>query len=365
MILRDSNPGEIRFSPGGVGHNIAHNLVLLGGRVSMLTALGDDLWAESVRRSCIECGVDLSEAVRVPGGRTSGYLYVTGPDGDLTVGLCDTDIAKHISPDFLALPELGQLYGGKGTMELEALMASGAEVVIDIGEAKGSMAEDLDKLSAQTGIPFVHVNSTMTTVPETYRALGKLLGLEEKAETLASWCENVLTENRMLMETVDAAGARRRVVYCLGDRGLNCLAKGSYHAGVIDMVADNAAVLPEVMASGLGNEIDMEQLLLWNPEVILLAPDQDHAAMAADEAWQLLDAGREGQFYQSPFGPYGWTASPPGVQQYLGLLWLEALLYPAYVPFTLKDRVTEYYGLFYDYTLTDAGYAALTRYALP
>ena len=102
VILRDSNPGEIRFSPGGVGRNIAHNLVLLGGRVSMLTALGDDLWAESVRRSCIECGVDLSEAVRVPGGRTSGYLYVTGPDGDLTVGLCDTDIAKHISPDFLA-----------------------------------------------------------------------------------------------------------------------------------------------------------------------------------------------------------------------------------------------------------------------
>lgn len=345
--------------------------VLLCSLLSGCGSAGAASAAQNMRTYTDDCG----RTVNIPA--EISRIAVSGPLAQITLySLCPekfagrstpfaADAEKYISPDFLALPELGQLYGGKGTMELEALMASGAEVVIDIGEAKGSMAEDLDKLSAQTGIPFVHVNSTMTTVPETYRALGKLLGLEEKAETLASWCENVLTENRMLMETVDAAGARRRVVYCLGDRGLNCLARGSYHAGVIDMVADNAAVLPEVMASGLGNEIDMEQLLLWNPEVILLAPDQDHAAMAADEAWQLLDAVREGQFYQSPFGPYGWTASPPGVQQYLGLLWLEALLYPAYVPFTLKDRVTEYYGLFYDYTLTDAGYAALTRYALP
>ena len=101
VILRDSNPGEIRFSPGGVGRNISHNLALLGTDVRMLTALGEDVWAASVEESCRSIGIGLREAIRVPGGRTSSYLYVTGPEGELTVGVCDADIASHITPEVI------------------------------------------------------------------------------------------------------------------------------------------------------------------------------------------------------------------------------------------------------------------------
>ena len=52
LIPRDSNPGEIRFSPGGVGRNIAHNLRLLGVETEMLTALGGDVWAGQLEESC-------------------------------------------------------------------------------------------------------------------------------------------------------------------------------------------------------------------------------------------------------------------------------------------------------------------------
>ena len=30
LVARDSNPGTVRMSPGGVGRNIAHNMSLLG-----------------------------------------------------------------------------------------------------------------------------------------------------------------------------------------------------------------------------------------------------------------------------------------------------------------------------------------------
>ena len=42
IILRDSNPGSVTLTPGGVGRNIAHDLCLLGLDVSLVSAVGDE-----------------------------------------------------------------------------------------------------------------------------------------------------------------------------------------------------------------------------------------------------------------------------------------------------------------------------------
>ena len=112
LILRDSNPGEISYSFGGVGHNIAHNLCLMGQRVSMLTALGGDHWAPQVQRACAAIGIDLSHAFHVPGARTGTYLALSGPDGDMAIGLSDMAIADEISPEVI-LRELDFLNAAK------------------------------------------------------------------------------------------------------------------------------------------------------------------------------------------------------------------------------------------------------------
>jgi len=101
LIERDSNPGEILISFGGVGRNIAHNMRLLDMNVSMLTAIGEDMWAGRIRESCGEIGIDLSRALNIPGGHTSTYLFITGPDGEMSTAVCDADITKHITPEFL------------------------------------------------------------------------------------------------------------------------------------------------------------------------------------------------------------------------------------------------------------------------
>lgn len=101
LILSDSNPGVISYSFGGVGRNIAHNLSLLGQKVSMLTAIGDDHWAPQIRSSCRENGIDLSHAFHVPGSRTGTYLALSGPDGDMAIGLSDMAIADEISPEVI------------------------------------------------------------------------------------------------------------------------------------------------------------------------------------------------------------------------------------------------------------------------
>ena len=91
------------------------------------------------------------------------------------------------------MPQIGQLYGGKGELNLETLLQTGAQVVIDVGEPKGSIKEDMDDLQQQTGIPFIHITADMKSYPQAYRMLGDLLGMQDEAEKLAQYCEKIST----------------------------------------------------------------------------------------------------------------------------------------------------------------------------
>lgn len=285
---------------------------------------------------------------------------------DIFVGFSSdytTQLEKYLGSEYKALPMLGHLYGGKGTMDLEALLSAGPDVVIDVGDQKGSIVEDLNALTEQSGIPFVHIDGSLEGAPETYRRLGELLGRQEKAEQLALWCEDVLRDIDGIMTKVDAKGGRANVVYCLGEKGLNVLANGSIHAKVLDKLTNNIAVLPDVVSSGNGNEIDFEQLMLWNPEVLVFAPESAYSAVKSDETWQMLDAVKSGKVCEAPSEPYGWMQTPPAVQQYLGMLWLTSLLYPEDCDYDLQEKVTEYYNLFYGYELSEVDYEKLTENA--
>ena len=295
-------------------------------------------------------------------------VYILPLAGDMLVGVSNefsADAALYLPDYIFDKAEIGQLYGGKGEMDLEALLAAAPDIVIDIGEPKGSIAEDLTALTEQTGIPFVHIDATVVTAPDAYRMLGKLLGREEKAERIALWCETTYANMTAMMKRVDADGARKTLLYCLGDKGVNVIAKGSFHAETINMMADNLAVVEDVVSGGLGNEVDLEQILLWNPEVIIFAPDSCYESIAADAQWQSASAVAAGRCYKTPYGPYGWLSSPPGVQRYLGMLWLGELLYPAYTEYDLQEEITEYYKLFYGCELTDEMYQNLMKDAMP
>lgn len=295
-------------------------------------------------------------------------VYILPLAGDLLVGVSNAfsvDAAVYLPDYLLEKPEIGQLYGGKGEIDLEALLQADPDVVIDIGDAKATIREDMEALSNQTGIPFVHVDASVSTAPETYRMLGELIGREEKAEELASYCEKVLDQINTLMEQVDADNARKSVLYCLGEGGNHVIAKGSFHGDTVNLLADNLADLEDVVASGAGNEVDLEQILVWDPEVILFSPTSIYDTVGSNESWQSLSAVQSGQYYEEPYGPYGWLSSPPAVQRYLGMLWLGALLYPDYVNYDLQEAVAEYYRLFYGCELTDDMYAALIEHAMP
>lgn len=129
---------------------------------------------------------------------------------------------------------------------------------------------------------------------------------------------------------------------------------------ILDLMTDNQAVVDDPSSKGTGNEVDFEQLMVWDPEVILFAPDSVFETVGDSEEWQALRAVRNGKYYQVPFGPYNWLGFPPSVQRYLGMLWMGAVLYPDAVDYDLEDAVKEYFRLFYHCDLSHEQFAELT-----
>ena len=260
----------------------------------------------------------------------------------------DTTAEQFFDAKYYGLPVLGQLYGGKGELNLETLLSSGAQAVIDVGEPKKTIVEDLDALQAQTGIPFIHITATTAGTGDAYRKLGELLDMAEEAEVLAAYCDRIYAQTLDISSTVE----KRNLLYITGDQGLNVIARASYHAEIIDLLSNNLAVVENPSAKGTGNEVDMEQILLWNPDVILFAPDSIFRDVAARTEWQSVTAIQNGEYYEVPFGPYNWMGFPPSVQRYLGMLWMAKLLYPESAGYDLYQAANEYFRLFYHCDLT-------------
>ncbi|MEO3991062.1 pseudouridine kinase [Pseudocitrobacter cyperus] len=98
----DSNPGKIKFTPGGVGRNIAHNIALLGKSSWLLTAVGDDFYGQSLLMQTASAGVQVDKCLTVPDGSTSSYLSLLDNTGEMLVAINDMAISESITPGFLA-----------------------------------------------------------------------------------------------------------------------------------------------------------------------------------------------------------------------------------------------------------------------
>ena len=301
------------------------------------------------------------DRIAVSGPMAQIVLFALCPDKLVGISNAwDESAAQYLDTEYYNLPLLGQLYGGKGELNLETLLESGAQVVIDVGEAKGSIVEDLDALQEQTNIPFVHIDAALASMDETYTLLGDLLGMPDEAKALADYCRSTYDRALTIADSVEKAN----LLYVTGDAGLNVIAQGSYHAEVIDLLSNNLAVVDDPSSKGTGNEVDMEQILNWNPDVILFAPDSIYDTVAGDAAWQGVTAIQNGAYYEVPMGPYNWMGFPPSVQRLLGMLWMAKVLYPEAADYDLYTEAAQYFKLFYHCDLTREQYDALVANSL-
>lgn len=105
FVNADSNPGESCMSPGGVGRNIAENLVRLGVRVELVTVLGDDTLSAELAKSCGKLGIGIRGALRLSSTPASQYICLleggSEHPGRLVGAVASMDAFDKLTPDRL------------------------------------------------------------------------------------------------------------------------------------------------------------------------------------------------------------------------------------------------------------------------
>lgn len=321
--------------------------------------------AAAVRTITDDAGrrVELPAAVAkvVPAGPIA-QLFLTTLAPELLAGLSmrpGEAALKYLPRELRGLPVFGQFYGNVSNLNLEALIAAAPDLIIDVGEPKRTIVEDMDSIRRRTGIPTAFVSAaSIGEYAAAYRTLGEILGVPAAAEERARFCEEA--ERAFRPGTPPAGGKRVRLYYGEGPSGLETAPAGTIHSEAFELAgAENVAAIPGSGAAG-SNRIGFEQLLLWNPELILMGFGASAATALADPAWRALDAVRAGRVYTIPGLPYGWHGRPPSVNRLVGLYWLRALLHrdPRDLA-ELPRKIEEFYRLFYRYELKPEETAAL------
>ncbi|SET76011.1 ABC transporter substrate-binding protein [Lacrimispora sphenoides] len=278
-------------------------------------------------------------------------LYTLCPDKLSGLSSDFSEGAKqYIDEKYWSLPKFGQFYGKNANLNMEALIAESPDAIIDIGEAKKSVKEDMDALQEQLNMPVIFIEADLDTMSSAYEKLGELTGDTDQAKKLADDCNYILKTSETAREQLSE---KKSVYFAVGDDGLHTNAEGSIHARVIEQIGAENAAKVEMVSSGGGSEVSFEQLLLWQPDVIIADSEALYQTITTDKVWGELDAVKEGKVFQIPSVPYSFMSSPPSVNRMIGILWLGNLVYPEQYGVDIKHEVKDFYELFYHVTLDD------------
>lgn len=301
-------------------------------------------------------------------------LYSFGEENFVTISSALKEGERHFLADRLdTLPVTGSMFGSKATMNPEEIIAMdkkvGIDVIIDVGEPKKNMAEQMDDIQEKTSVPFVFITqSTLDSIADSYLTLGEMLGQEERGEELAEYLGGIVSMYEENMEKIGDDKVSAIYVTKIDGNAVNLLGHNSYHAEILDGIADNIA--PEAVAgSGLGDQYTMEDIFQMNPDYIIVSGsglfDHDYyKEIMGSDMWAALPAVQEGRVIEAPAdAPWAWMGNPPASHRLISILWLGNIFYPDVFDYDLEEKVKEFYSMFYNYELSNEEYAEMLKYS--
>ena len=295
------------------------------------------------------------ESVFSAGPVAAIFLYMVAPDKLLGWNYELNDVEKSIILDkYQDLPNFGM----GDAVNYEAVIAANPTIAINSGKINDAMVSDCDALSESLGIPVVAVDNELNNSAEAFRFMGELLGVEDHAEELAQYAEQVFTDINVLSDIPEEK--KVSVYFGNGEDSLETAPRGSQHAQILDAInAVNVADLE--LEDGSRVQISAEQLLAWDPDVIVVngEPKADKSGSSAAEDilsnpdYASLKAVQDQKVYGTPNAPFSWVDRPAGPNRLIGMRWFSALIYPEYIKCDINEEIHKFFDLFYHVDLSD------------
>ena len=272
----------------------------------------------------------------------STYAAIALGAEDRVVGLekkADTrPIYQMAAPELLEKPQVGTMK----ELDVEATAALEPELVI-MPQALADYAGTLTQL----GIPVLVVNpESHEALVEMLQLMGTALGLEDRAEALASYYQEQL--DRMAELTQDAGAP---VVYMGSNSSFLATAPASMYQSTLIRQAGGVNA-GDSLEGDYWTEVSYEDVLALAPQVIVLPAGAEYTVqdVAEDPQLSALPAVQDGAVYQMPGGIEEWDSPvPSGI---LGTMWMTSVLHPDVYPFEeFTADAQDFYQTFYGFSV--------------
>ena len=285
-------------------------------------------------------------------------LYMIAPDKLKAVNFQWTDDElKYVPGQYQNYPVVGGWYGTQDG-SYEEFIASEPDIVIEsIDEGGDGDASTVKERQEKFGtIPVVAVKDTtnVETIGESITFMGEVVGAQDKAKELNDFNDrylNIVHDKASKLSDSD----KRSVYYAQGDDGLQTNPSHSTHGQLIDLVGGvNVADSLNQGNTTSGIQVSIEQVISWNPDVIITNDPEFYSSVYDNPNWAKLDAVKNKEVYLSPQSPFKWFDRPVGANMIIGVPWTAKVIYPDdYKDINMVDATKEFYSNFYHFDLSD------------
>ncbi len=265
---------------------------------------------------------------------------------------------------FKKLPVIGGMVGEGRTLNLEVLLKVKPDVAFLWDRRVGGTAafnEQYIRSLSKLGIPAVAVRlDTLEDYPAALLFMGDVLGRRERAARLNRYA---VTATSKVRRSLAGLPERKRVsvYYAEGVDGLATEGESSMHTELIPLSGGRNVCRMKPTSLNGQERISMEQLLLYDPDVILVKEQICFQRIWKDPRWKRLRAVRNKRVYLVPHVPFNWFDRPPSYMRLLGIQWLTNLLHPDRYPMDMVRETRAFYRLFVGLELSDREARAVLR----
>lgn len=261
---------------------------------------------------------------------------------------------KYTIPAYRQLPVIGALAGQGRTINREVLLQVRPDFMLHWAWKDDAANSKFVESMAFMPFPLLAVRlGSILEYPEALRFVGDVTNRRERGETLSRYARTVLDEAKAIAATIPEEN-KVKVYYAEGTDGLSTERAASLHAELIPLAGGiNVHKGEEVDHYGM-EKISMEQLLLYDPEVILVKEKTFFDTVQADDRWRNLKAVKAKRVYLVPYEPFNWFDRPPSFMRLLGIKWLLNLLHPDLYRIDMAAETRSFYKLFLGVDLSDS-----------
>ncbi len=240
-----------------------------------------------------------------------------------------------------------------GSVNAEEIMARNTDLMI---VNSGVYESDTERAKIDAlGIPYIVIDyETIEDQMNAVEILGTAFGNSEKAQKYTGYFRSAIERAEK-----GAKGTPKRIYHSVNE-AVRTDYEGSYCAEWIALTgAENVSVQSgKLSIEGEKAYTTLEQIYVWNPDIIICNEAQVDDYILSDPKWEGLSCVKSGEVYQIPIGITRW-GHPTSFETPLALLWLMNLLYSDSFEIDINSEIKSFYKSFFDFTITDEQLAAM------